>query len=140
MSLCPFLDQRQFMQACDQTVESYNKAQALMYHNLIIEEYHEYIEAFYDVSSVNEPSHDQVHDYAAVVDGLIDLIYVASGMLHSMGIDSNAAWTEVQRSNMSKVDKDSGKVLKRDDGKVLKPEGYFPPDLVRVVKESWGEK
>lgn len=136
MSLCPFLDQRQFMQACEQTVAAFNREQSLMYYNLVQEESEELFEAIMEVDW-SRPYADEI---APVVDGLIDLIYVAAGMLHSMGIDSNAAWNEVQRSNMSKVDRDSGKVIKRDDGKVLKPEGYFPPDLVRVVKESWGEK
>ena len=126
MSLCPFLDQRQFMLACDQTVDSLNPKQALMYYYLVQEESDELYEAFNEV----DWSRPSVGEIAPVVDGLIDLIYVAAGMLHSMGINSNAAWNEVQRSNMSKVDKDSGKVIKRDDGKVLKPEGYFPPDLV----------
>jgi len=136
MSLCPFLDQRQFMQACDQTVDSFNDKQALMYLELVHEEFAELEMAACSVNWKN-PSTDEI---APVVDGLIDLIYVAAGMLHSMGIDANAAWNEVQLSNMSKVDRESGKVLKRDDGKVLKPDSYFPPDLVRVVKESWGLK
>ena len=136
MSLCPFLDQRQFMMACDQTVDSFNSKQALMYYNLVQEESDELDEAFNEV----DWSRPSVGEIAPVVDGLIDLIYVAAGMLHSMGIDSNAAWNEVQRSNMSKVDKDSGKVIKRGDGKVLKPASYFPPDLVSVVKKSWGMK
>jgi hypothetical protein len=33
------------------------------------------------------------------------------------------------RSNFAKVDKETGKVVKREDGKVLKPDGWTPPDL-----------
>lgn len=138
MSLCPFLDQKVFMQTCEQTVDVWNREQTAMYFKLVCEEFTELADAYSDVESIGKPSPEQVQDYAAVVDGLIDLIYVCSGMMHSMGVDPNAAWNEVQRSNMSKVDAASGRVLKRDDGKVLKPESYFPPDLVSVVKKSWG--
>ena len=138
MSLCPFLDQKTFMQACEQTVDVWNREQTAMYYRLVCEEFDELSEAFVDIDHIGKPTPNHVQDYAAVVDGLIDLIYVCSGMLHSMGVDPNAAWNEVQRSNMSKVDASTGRVLKRDDGKVLKPEGYFQPDLVSVVKKSWG--
>lgn len=40
-------------------------------------------------------------------------------------------FTEVHRSNMSKLDKD-GKVLRRDDGKVLKSDLYTPANLKTV--------
>ena len=43
------------------------------------------------------------------------------------------AYMEVTRSNMSKVDPNTGKVIKRADGKVLKPESYSPPDLTKFV-------
>lgn len=43
--------------------------------------------------------------------------------------DFVGAYNEVARSNMSKVDSTTGKVLKREDGKVLKPETYSPPNL-----------
>ena len=42
---------------------------------------------------------------------------------------------EVARSNMSKVDKGTGKLLKRADGKVLKPDTYSPPDLTPFVRK-----
>lgn len=135
MSLCPFLDQKIFMQACEQTVDKLNPPQTRLYFDLIYEEYDELFAAYrkYIIDSLTNE-----RNAAKVVDGLIDLIYVCSGMLHSMGVDPNAAWNEVQRSNMSKVDAATGRVLKRDDGKVLKPDSYFPPDLVSVVKKSWG--
>ncbi len=43
--------------------------------------------------------------------------------------DFVGAYNEVARSNMSKVDSTTGKVLKREDGKVMKPESYSPPNL-----------
>ena len=54
---------------------------------------------------------------------------VAIGALHSLGVNSEAAWKEVMRSNLAKIDPTTGKVIKREDGKVLKPEGWRPPRL-----------
>jgi predicted HAD superfamily Cof-like phosphohydrolase len=41
----------------------------------------------------------------------------------------------VLRTNLAKIDPDTGKVIKRDDGKVLKPEGWQPPQLAGYLKE-----
>jgi predicted HAD superfamily Cof-like phosphohydrolase len=49
------------------------------------------------------------------------------------GYDVDAAWAEVARSNLAKIDPATGKVIKRPDGKVLKPEGWTPPALDKFV-------
>ena len=127
-----FQDQRAFMIASGQTVDSPdNHPQAALYYRLIREEFEELNDAYpgnvpWTVDSATE-----------VTDALIDVIYVCSGMLHSMGVNPDLAFQEVQRSNMSKVDPETGKVVKRDDGKVLKPATYSPPDLETVVTNSW---
>ena len=41
---------------------------------------------------------------------------------------------EIQRSNMSKLDKD-GNPIYREDGKVLKSELYFKPDIATILSE-----
>lgn len=51
------------------------------------------------------------------------------------GIYIIGAFDEVARSNMSKVDIESGKLLKRADGKVLKPDTYSPPNLTPYVRK-----
>ena len=38
-----------------------------------------------------------------IVDGLIDLIYIAVGTLRLAGVDAQKAWDEVHRANMSKI-------------------------------------
>lgn len=48
--------------------------------------------------------------------------------------DIIGAWNEVVTNNMSKVCKETGKVIKRDDGKILKPEGWKPPDFSKYVR------
>lgn len=110
----PFKDQETFMTACDQTVGEANGRQFTLYLRLITEEYFELQEA--------KTQLDQL-------DALIDILVVTIGALHSMGADAEGAWQEVMRSNLSKIDPDTGKVNKREDGKVLKPEGWTSPNL-----------
>ena len=43
-------------------------------------------------------------------------------------------YDEFARSNLSKINSETGKVIKRDDGKVLKPEGWTPPQLEQFTK------
>ena len=116
----PFRDQETFMRACDQTVGEYNKDQFLMYASLINEEFEEL-----------KFSHDNVE----ALDALIDILVVTIGAIHSMGADAEGAWKEVMRTNIAKIDPETGKVRKREDGKVLKPDNWLPPNLKPFVKE-----
>ena len=52
------------------------------------------------------------------------------------GFDVDGAWCEVAQSNLAKINKETGKVIKREDGKVLKPEGWTEPNLGKYVKSS----
>lgn len=117
-----FLDQGIFMTACDQSVGNHNDAQYQLYCSLIEEEVEELREA--------NTNHDEVEQ----LDALLDILVVTVGALHSLGVDAEGAWREVIRSNMSKVDVATGKVIKREDGKVLKPASYSPPDLAPFIK------
>jgi predicted HAD superfamily Cof-like phosphohydrolase len=120
----PFSDQAKFMQACDQTIgDSINEEQYTMYQKLIAEEVEELHEAI------------ENNDRVEQLDALIDILVVTIGALHSMGADAEGAWQEVLRTNLAKIDPDTGKVIKRDDGKVLKPEGWQPPQLAGYLKE-----
>ena len=117
----PFRDQEKFMKACDQTVGEVNYQQYQLYKRLIEEEFNELKSAD---SSLEE------------LDALIDILVVTIGAIHSGGFDAEGAWREVMRSNLSKIDKETGMVRKREDGKVLKPIGYSPPDLKPFVKKD----
>lgn len=116
----PFQDQARFMQACGQTVGEFNRDQYQLYCNLIQEEFHELVE-----SSTKRDD----------LDALLDILVVTIGALHSLGVDAEGAWQEVVRSNMAKIDPDSGEVLRRDDGKILKPAGWTAPELEQFIKE-----
>ena len=116
----PFQDQASFMRACDQTVGVENRDQYALYLNLIKEEVQEL-----------EDSRHPVTD----LDALIDILVVTIGAIYSMGADAEGAWNEVMRSNLDKIDPESGTVLKRGDGKVLKPEGWTAPCLDPYLNE-----
>jgi predicted HAD superfamily Cof-like phosphohydrolase len=68
-----------------------------------------------------------------VADALSDLLYVVYGAGHSFGIDLDKCFTEVHRSNMSKLDED-GNPIYREDGKVLKGPNFTEPNLKEIVK------
>ena len=71
-------------------------------------------------------------DFVEVADALTDILYVTYGAGHAFGIDLDACFDEVQRSNMSKLGAD-GKPIYREDGKVLKGPNYFAPDMTKFV-------
>ena len=116
--MTPFRDQAAFMAACGQTVGVENGPQAMLYEQLIAEEYDEFITAGTDVERA---------------DAVVDLLVVLIGYAHSMGWPLEALWREVHRSNMSKVDPATGQVLKRLDGKVIKGPLFSPPNLAAIL-------
>lgn len=114
-----------FMEAMSQevlhepTIPEFNTVELRL--DLIREEYEELEEAVDN------------HDLVAIADALTDLLYVIYGAGHSFGIDLDACFDEVHRSNMSKLGED-GRPIKREDGKVMKGPNYFPPDLESIIK------
>lgn len=116
---------REFMIACGQEVLStptlLDDDTRFLRETLITEEYWEFFEASGQGNLV------------AIADSLTDLLYVIYGAAHAYGIDIDACFAEVHRSNMSKVGPD-GKVVRREDGKILKPDTYTPPDLESILK------
>lgn len=71
-------------------------------------------------------------DIVGVADALTDILYVVYGAGAAFGIDLDAAFDEVHRSNMTKLGND-GKPIFREDGKVLKGPNYTPPNLKTVL-------
>ena len=66
-----------------------------------------------------------------VVDALIDLCVVAIGTLDAYGVDSNKAWDEVLKANMSKepgIKPERPNPLGLPD--LMKPEGWVAPSHV----------
>lgn len=87
---------------------------------LIQEELHELIEAIQD------------KDIVEVADALTDILYVTYGAGLAFGIDLDACFAEVQRSNMTKLGAD-GKPVYRADGKIKKGPNYQEPDLKKIL-------
>ena len=112
-----FRDSTKFMIACEQSTNTMNEEQFKMYANLITEEYDEL-----RVAIANK-------DAVETLDALVDILVVTIGAINSMGADGEGAWKEVMATNFNKIDRRTGKVLRREDGKVLKPEGWEPPRL-----------
>jgi len=113
-----------FMKACDQKVCSVpafpDEFTTSLRLRLIHEEVHELVEGIRN------------EDIVEVADALTDILYVVYGAGHAFGIDLDACFEEVQRSNMTKV-MPNGKVLKNAEGKVMKPDTYEEPDLKKVL-------
>lgn len=110
----PFQDQRTFMEACGQTTDDENQDQYRLYLNLIEEEVQE-------LRDSTTPESD--------LDALIDIMVVTIGAIYSMGADPKGAWEEVMRTNMAKININTGRVDKDNTGKVLKPEDWTAPVL-----------
>lgn len=107
-----------FIEACDQEKTEPN---ASLYRNLIVEEFSEFIQA------------NNKNDDVEKLDACMDMIWVILGFCYMKGYNVEGAWNEVARSNLAKIDTQTGKVKKREDGKVLKPEGWTPPELKQFV-------
>ena len=71
-------------------------------------------------------------DLLEIADSLTDILYVTYGAGHAFGINLDNCFSEVQRSNMSKLD-DNGKPIYNDQGKVMKGPKYFKPNLTKFI-------
>lgn len=120
-----FTDVHVFMLAAGQDIPPFNaneSTQSDLYMKLIEEEFNELMDA-----------QNQRND-AEICDACFDLMWVVVGYMKSRGWDCENIWDEGAKSNLSKIDKATGKVIKREDGKILKPEGWKPPDFAKFVK------
>ncbi len=72
-------------------------------------------------------------DIKEVADALTDILYVTYGAGHAFGINLDNCFSEVQNSNMSKLDS-NGKPIYNENGKVMKGPNYFKPNLEKFLK------
>ncbi len=77
-------------------------------------------------------------DMVEVLDALTDIQYVLDGAYLSFGLQGvkQAAFEEVQRSNMSKLGEDGKPIVRPEDGKILKGPNYFKPDIAQFIKNK----
>jgi predicted HAD superfamily Cof-like phosphohydrolase len=99
-----------------------SKDDILLRYKLMREENEEYLEAA------------ENGDLIEVADALGDMLYILCGTILKHGMQDKIAevFQEIQRSNMSKLDKD-GNPIYREDGKVLKSDQYFKPDIKTIL-------
>lgn len=120
-----FKDVKTFMEAagqnCPNTPTGKNELSTL-YGTLIAEEFAEFVAAYFNNNADKE------------LDACFDMIWVIVGYMHSRGWNADAAWDEGAISNLSKIDKETGKVIRRHDGKIMKPEGWKEPNFSKFVK------
>lgn len=70
-------------------------------------------------------------DLVQSIDGICDLLYVVYGAAEALGVDLEAYFEEVHRSNM---DKDPN--VKDEFGKVIKPFGWTPPRIKEMLAQQ----
>ncbi len=95
----------------------------ILRHKLMQEENDEYLEAA------------KSGDLTEIADACGDMLYILCGTLLKHGLQHKIeeVFTEIQRSNMSKLDKD-GNPIYREDGKVMKSDQYFKPNIEAILK------
>jgi predicted HAD superfamily Cof-like phosphohydrolase len=95
----------------------------MLRHNLMKEENEEYLEACKD------------GNLTEIADALGDMMYILFGTIvrHGLKHKIEEVFTEIHRSNMSKLD-ENGKPIYREDGKILKSNLYFKPQIKEVLE------
>ena len=92
--------------------------------NLMAEENTEYLEAC------------TAGDTVEIADALGDMLYILLGTMLEHGMQDHMVrvFSEIHRSNMSKMGKD-GKPIRREDGKILKGPDYFRPNITKIIEQ-----
>lgn len=108
-----------FMKAAGQL----DKPDPILYEKLIDEEYRELLHAQWTDNEVE------------TFDAILDSIWVLIGLAISMNLPIAEGWEEVTRSNLAKIDPETGTVIKNSFGKVMKPKGWTLPDLQTAINK-----
>jgi len=134
------LDQvRNFMIAGGQSTRSepitqLDRREAILRLDLISEELDELRDALSNPDTAHYQSLITNVDKLAALDALTDILYVVFGTYHTLGLAhlAEAAFDEVQSSNMTKVDPATGLCIRDANGKIQKPSGYRRPNLSKL--------
>ena len=125
-------DVEAFLKACGQ--EPSHKTISL-YHDLVVEEIGELEDAMADFNAA-ESEQDELQAKADALDAICDSIWVLIGLAQMMNLPLERGWDEVAISNLRKIDPELGRVQRDENGKILKPEGWRPPDMLRIIKHD----
>ncbi|HIP36488.1 MAG TPA: hypothetical protein EYG85_06505 [Crocinitomix sp.] len=107
-----------------QPTENISQKDYELRHRLMHEENEEYLEAVKN------------GDMVEIADALGDQLYILCGTILKHGLQHKIVevFEEIQRSNMSKLDK-NGKPIYREDGKILKSDQYFKPNIKKILEQ-----
>jgi predicted HAD superfamily Cof-like phosphohydrolase len=107
----------------EKPVASLGDSKNRLRYNLMKEENEEYFQAVQD------------NDLTEIADALGDMLYILCGTIIEHGLQDKieAIFAEIQRSNMSKLDK-NGQPIYREDGKVIKGSNYTKPNFDAILK------
>lgn len=117
-------DVETFMTACGQDCPPFaikDTELSDLYKELIKEEMGEFIDA------------DSEDDDVERMDACFDMMWVIIGYMLARGWNIEKLWEEGAKSNLIKIDAETGKVIKREDGKIMKPEGWTPPNFKQFL-------
>jgi len=104
-------------------IANIKESDIILRHKLMAEENDEYLQAA------------QNGDLVEIADACGDMLYILCGTLLKHGLQHKIeeVFDEIQRSNMSKLDK-NGNPIYREDGKVLKSDQYFKPNIKAILE------
>lgn len=110
--------------ATSKTPTTIHMNRAMLRHELMREENKEYLDACL------------TGDKVQIADALGDMLYILIGTMleHGMHHEIGPIFTEIHKSNMSKMGED-GKPIRREDGKILKGPNYFRPNISKIINK-----
>lgn len=104
--------------------QTLSQERGILRFNLMAEENTEYLEAVVKGDTVE------------IADALGDMLYILLGTMLEHGMQDHIVrvFSEIHRSNMSKMGED-GKPILREDGKILKGPNYFRPNITKILTQ-----
>lgn len=117
----------EFQNATDQIVNLepslLKTKEAILRFELMKEENEEYFESC------------QNKDLVETLDACVDKMYILLGTINSHGLQNvfTESFNRVHENNMTKIDPNTGKVIRNELGKIQKPIGFKPVDLSDLI-------
>lgn len=93
------------------------------------------MKAWSDYAAAEEA--DDLYAISVALRKIIDECYSISVCY---GLPMHVIFAEIHRSNLSKLDPETGKPIYREDGKVLKGSAYTPPDISTIITDVFVER
>ncbi|MCT4580402.1 MAG: nucleoside triphosphate pyrophosphohydrolase family protein [Flavobacteriales bacterium] len=108
----------------EEPIAEIKESDYVLRHKLMQEENDEYLDAAKN------------GDLTEIADACGDMLYILCGTLlkHGLQYKIEEVFTEIQKSNMSKLDK-NGNPIYREDGKVMKSDQYFKPNIEAILQK-----